>query len=365
MRQQRRASGGAAVWFPLALAFAVGIFTWYAREIHDFFVPTVVDVVVPTFVGQNETDALALGHREQLQMLVIARRTSEQYPKGIVMVQDPVAGVQVRAQRRVSLIVSDGVTYVSTPDLRDQSLRQAGLILSNLHLRLGKTKFVANNDTDAGHIVAEEPAPLTSVREGTAINFDVSLGPPTNVTVPDFIGLQVDDARSVAQAANIRLGQIVWTPFGANGPPRGVVVRQRPLADASIDGHGMISLQVSAGPHQFGYMVREAHAGVTVPLNDASAHVRVVAVDALGSHAVYDGFAAPGQHLDFVATTVGSARLETYVNDNLLDTTVLGREPQSQEEDTAAEGTVTQVDPHVLQSASPAPTAGKKVHQQR
>ena len=352
--QTRRISSGLA--FAFALAFAVGVFTWYARAIHDFFVPTVVDVVVPTFVGQNESDALALGRREQLQMLVIARRTSEQFPKGVVMVQDPSSGVQVREQRRISLIVSDGVQYVSMPDLRDQSMREAGLVLSNLHLHLGKTKNVDDNDIDAGHIVSEDPSPLTSVRQGTMVNFEVSNGPPSNIMVPDFVGLQVDDARTVATNAKIRLGQVVWTPFGRNGPPRGVIVRQKPASGSNIDGHSTVSLQVSAGPHQFGYMVRETHAGVTVPLADASAHVRILAVDEMGSHPVLDGFGASGQHIDLVATTVGTAHLETYINGTLVDSTPLGHEPKSEEEDAAEEGTVTHIDPDSLLAPTPRPT---------
>ena len=257
----RRLSPSAA--FVFALAFAVAVFTWYARSIHDFFVPGVVDVVVPTFVGQNESDALVLGRREHLQMLVIARRTSDQFPKGVVMVQDPAPGTQVREERRVSLIVSEGVQYVSMPDLRDQSMREAGLILSNLHLHTGKAKIVEDDDVDAGHIVSEDPPPLTSVRQGTTVNFEVSTGPPAIITVPDVTGMQIDDARGFAASEKIRLGQIVWTPFGHTGPPRGVVVRQKPHAGSNMDGRSMLSLQVSAGPHQFGFLTRETAISVT------------------------------------------------------------------------------------------------------
>jgi beta-lactam-binding protein with PASTA domain len=344
--------------FALALAFAVCVFTWYARAIHDFFIPTVVDVVVPTFVGQNESDALSLGRREHLQMLVIARRTSDQFPKGIVMVQDPAGGVQVREQRRVSLIVSEGVQYVSMPDLRDQSMREAGLVLSNLHLHTGKVKDVDNNDFDAGHIVNEDPAPLTSVRQGTNVNFEVSNGPPLNVTVPDVTGMQIDDARAAAAAARIRLGQIVWTPFGHNGPPRGVVVRQKPHAASNMDGRGMLSLQVSAGPHQFGMLTRETRVNVTVPLNDTNgARVHVVAIDSFGMHVVYDGYGSPGQRIELVAVTNGTAHVETYINNTIVDSTPIGREPPFEDEATADPGSTTHVNPLDLINPTATPRA--------
>jgi beta-lactam-binding protein with PASTA domain len=344
--------------FAIALAFAVAVFTWYVRSIHDFFVPGVVDVVVPTFVGQNESDALALGRREHLQMLVIARRTSDRFPKGVVTVQDPIPGTQVREERRVSLIVSEGVQYVSMPDLRDQSIREAGLILSNLHLHSGKAKIVENNDVDAGHIVSEDPPPLTSIRQGTTVNFEVSTGPPANITVPNLIGMQIDDARAFTVSEKIRLGQTVWTPFGHSGPPRGVVVRQKPHAGSNMDGRSMLSLQVSAGPHQFGFLTRETAVSVTVPLADNGVRVNVVAVDALGTHLVFDGYGAPGQRIDLVAVTCGTAHLETYLNNTLLDTTPIGREPAAMGEITAQPGTVTRVDPASLLNPTPTPPPG-------
>jgi hypothetical protein len=42
---------------------------------------------------------------------------------------------------------------------------------------------------------------------------------------------------------------------------------------------------------------------------------------------VYDGFAQPGQRLEFDLTTVGTAWLDTYLNNELQSQTLLGKEP--------------------------------------
>jgi hypothetical protein len=42
---------------------------------------------------------------------------------------------------------------------------------------------------------------------------------------------------------------------------------------------------------------------------------------------VYDGFAQGGQKLDFNLTVVGTAELDTYINNELLNQTKLGKEP--------------------------------------
>ncbi|MGH7683160.1 MAG: PASTA domain-containing protein, partial [Vulcanimicrobiaceae bacterium] len=102
--------------------------------------------MVPTIVGQTEADAIALGQTLHLKMVVVSRSLSEQYPRDVVMEQQPAPGTRVREGRQVSLIVSRGVNVYTMPDLRFLSLRDAGVELSRLRLNLGKTKMVSNDD---------------------------------------------------------------------------------------------------------------------------------------------------------------------------------------------------------------------------
>jgi len=167
------------------------------------------------------------------------------------------------------------------------------------------------------------------VREGTAVELVLSKGPPNNVRAPDFVGMNVDEARALAATDKVHLGQIVWTPFGQKGPPRGVVVRQRPGPGILGDAFEPVSLQISAGPEVYGYLVRQVHASVVVPNEETgqSEHVRLRVRDDTGSWNVYDGFAEPGQRLDFDLTTIGTAWLDTYLNNDLVSQTLLGKEP--------------------------------------
>jgi hypothetical protein len=139
--------------------------------------------------------------------------------------------------------------------------------------------------------------------------------------------MTIDDARTAAQRARIRLGQVVWTPFGPGGPRRGEIVRQNPGPGATIDPFEEVSLQVSAGPGEYGYLIRQAHVAATVPARDDAARVRIEVRDDTGTWNVYDGFAQGGQKLDFTVTAVGSAEVDTYINNELLNQTQIGREP--------------------------------------
>ena len=316
--------------FAVALAFFVGVVVWFGRSIYDFFTPSTQTISTPTFVGQTESDAMAQGDRVRVRAVVVAHATSDRFPKGVVMSQEPRPGAQVRVGRQISLIVSDGLQLFPMPDLRYETLREATLDLSHDKLILGKTRFAASAEVPSGHVIAQEPPPLVSARAGTVVNLVLSKTGPSSVRVPDFVNLPIELARSQAQDSSIRLGQVVWTPFGRNGPPRGIVVRQSPDAGAHIDPSQMVSLQVSAGPGEAGYLVRQVHATVTVPSGEGAQLVRVAVHDETGTWNVYDAYAQSRQKLDFTLTVIGTSELDTYVNNELLGSTVVGVEAPEQ-----------------------------------
>jgi len=311
----------------IALAFAVGVVVWFGRSIKEFFAPTAATVNVPAFTGQTNLDAQNECGRMRLRCVVIASQPSDRYPKDVVMSQQPASGARVREGRQVSLVVSTGVVIFPMPDLRFETLRNAGVDLNRMKLELDKTSYVANDNMPRDHIVGQDPAPLASVRQGTKVTLTLSKGPPGGVKVPNYTGMSIDEARSAAQRDRVHLGQIVWTPFGPSGPSRGVIVRQNPGPGATIDPFEEVSLQVSAGPGEYGYLIRQVHASATVPPRDDAAHVRIEIRDDTGTWNVYDGYAQGGQKLDFNVTAVGTAEIDTYINNELLNQTQIGREP--------------------------------------
>ena len=311
----------------IPLALAIGVLVWFGRSIKDFLGPSAASILIPALIGQTQADAVAECGRLQLRCTVIASQPSDRFPKDIVMSQAPPSGSRVREGRQVSLVVSTGVTIFPMPDLRFESLRNAGLDLNRLKLQIDRTTSVANDDVPANHVVGQDPPPLSSVRQGSKVSLTLSKGPPSGVKVPNFTGLSIDDARATAQRERIKLGQIVWTPFGPGSLPRGTIVRQKPGPGEQIDPFEEVSLQVSAGPTEYGYLIRQVHATATVPARDDAARVRMEVRDETGTWNVYDAFAQGGQKLDFNLTVVGTAELDTYINNELLNQTQLGVEP--------------------------------------
>lgn len=330
--------------FPVVLVVFVAVVVWFGRQIYDFLLPSAATVTVPSFVGQTLTDANAEIERLKLSSAVVDHTTSDRYPKDVVIMQRPQAGEQVRQGRQVSFVISDGIVARLMPDLRYQSMREVQLDLSRAHLQLGKVTYARSDVVPDGHVVTQNPAPLVNVHEGDTITLVMSRGGRANLIVPDFVGLTIDQARTLAAGAGIKLGQIIWTPLGRSGPPHGMVARQVPPPKAKIASYDPVALQVSAGPNESGYIVRQVRVLVSVPVpenvqSDAPLDVRLTVTDATGQYDLYRAFAEPGQKLDFTVTAVGTSVLDMYVNETLVGEERLGTEP-----------------PRVYGTAGPSPT---------
>jgi serine/threonine-protein kinase len=313
---------------------------WFGRQIHDFLLPPSDTVTVPSFVGQTLTDANAEIARLKLTSAVVDHTTSDRYPKNVVISQRPDAGAQAREGRQVSFVISDGIIARLVPDLRYQSMREVELDLSRVRIKLGRVTYAKSDVVPDGHVISQDPAPLSNVGENDSVSLVVSRGGLSALVVPNFTGMLVDDARALAEKSGVKLGQIVWTPLGPNAPPHGAVVRQIPAAKSKIASFEPVALQVSAGPYQSGYIIRQVRMLVSVPVPDQAPQsdqqqqqqqeqldVRLTVTDATGKYDLYRAFAEPGQKLDFTVTAIGTSLVDMYVNNVLVGETRLGTEP--------------------------------------
>jgi len=313
----------------------VAVVTWFGHQIYDFLFPSSATVTLPSFVGQTLTDANAEIERLKLNSAVVDHTTSDRYPKGVVIMQRPEAGGQVRQGRQISFVVSDGIVARLMPDLRYQSMREVQLDLSRAHLQQGRIAYARSDVVPEGHVISQNPAPLVNVHQGDVVTLVVSRGGRANVIVPGFVGLTIDQARQLASDAGLKIGQIVWTPLGRDGPPHGMVARQVPAPKAKIASYDPVALQVSAGPNESGYILRQVHVLVSVPAPESTddtqggqqLDVRLALTDATGTYDLYHAFAEPGQKLDFNVTALGTSVLDMYVNNALVSEERLGTEP--------------------------------------
>ncbi len=314
------------------LACFVGTVVWFGHQIRDFLSPPSDTVTIPSFVGQSFADAANLSKHMHLTAVEIDHTTSDRYPKGVVIAQRPESGTKVREGRQVSFVVSDGMISQLMPDLRYQSMREVGLDLTRTRLMLGKVSYEKSDVVPDGHVIAQDPQPLANVIEGEKVNLTVSKGGAAEIVLPNFTGMKIDDARALAKRLGVQLGQLVWTPLGPKGPAHGVVARQSLRPGTKVASYEPVSLQVSAGPNESGYLLRQVHLLASVPVPQGIAPGQSVKVvlrmrDATGSYDLYRAYAQPGQKLDFTVAALGTSVVDFFVNDVLVGETRLGNEP--------------------------------------
>ncbi len=267
-----------------------------------------------------------------LSATVIDHGMSDRYPKGVVMNQRPEAGSSVRAGRLVSFVVSDGMLAHLMPDLRYQSMREVNLDLGRAHIKLGKIVYAKSDVVPAGHVIDQDPQPLANVLEDDTVNLTVSKGGAPVLHVPDVVGMTIDDARTAISRAGVTIGQIVWTPLGSRGPAHGVVARQSIAPGAKIAPYDPLSIQVSAGPNESGYILRQVRILASVPVPQGAKSGDSVKVvlrvrDATGAYDAYRAYAQPGQKIDFTVSALGTSVVDFFANDVLVGETRLGNEP--------------------------------------
>lgn len=143
-------------------------------------------------------------------------------------------------------------TTDTVPNVVGQSLTTGSAAIIAAGLAVGTVGMAPSTTVGAGSIISETPSAGTSANAGSAVNLEVSSGPPP-VTVPNVVGL----AQSVAASNITSVGLIVGTVNTQSSPllttgdvviPSGDVISQTPLAPTSVASGSAVNLVVSSGP---------------------------------------------------------------------------------------------------------------------
>ncbi|HET6550653.1 MAG TPA: PASTA domain-containing protein [Solirubrobacter sp.] len=134
---------------------------------------------VPAVVGQSQEDA-EQALRDAGFKSEVEQAFSDSVPAGDVISSSPAAGKQITKGQTVTLTVSQGAEGVEVPDLRGAARADAEAQLQEL----GLTPDVSEKESTkaAGTVLAQGPAPGTSVDKGATVSLTVAKERPQ---VPD------------------------------------------------------------------------------------------------------------------------------------------------------------------------------------
>ncbi|PTQ56386.1 MAG: Serine/threonine protein kinase PrkC, regulator of stationary phase [Candidatus Carbobacillus altaicus] len=138
------------------------------------------------------------------------------------------------------------VPDVELPDVTGEPLEVATKTLEDL----GLTALMQNRFDETipeGHVIEQDPAPLTVVKRGVSIDLVVSLGPKKEA-VPDVIGRKIGDIQPLFAAYH----QMNIEEIYDDTAPAGTILRQNPLAGTEVvPKETDVTLVVSKGQEAF------------------------------------------------------------------------------------------------------------------
>jgi beta-lactam-binding protein with PASTA domain len=220
-------------------------------------------VAVPNVVGRRRDDAIARLRSAGFHAAVFS--VPSRSPRGFVVAQNPQASSKAPKGSRVRINVSQGApaattttstttggatttgttTAASTKVPRVVGLSQAAA-LRKLHaagLRV-RTAYVASSKP-SGTVVAQRPAPGTTLRRGAAVRVNVSIGsnPKPAKAVPDVTGEDEATARSDLEAAGFRVSVVDEPTTDENED--GIVVDEDPVPGTRVPTGSLVTIYVA------------------------------------------------------------------------------------------------------------------------
>jgi beta-lactam-binding protein with PASTA domain len=130
-----------------------------------------------------------------------------------VLLQHPVAGSEVKSNRKIYVtIASKNPPTIQMPFLVDNSLKQAEIMIQSHGLVLGNVRQVPSqfaNLVIRQYVNGKEVKPGTPLAKGTKVDLDVGDGnETTEIELPNFVGLSLDDARALISENGLTEGLI-------------------------------------------------------------------------------------------------------------------------------------------------------------
>ncbi|HKU82304.1 MAG TPA: Stk1 family PASTA domain-containing Ser/Thr kinase, partial [Candidatus Tumulicola sp.] len=159
-----------------------------------------------------------------------------------VIRQNPLAGTKVAKDSLVELVVSNGKPLVGLTDVRGYSVQDAQRTLQGLGFAVTVARKFDNTPKD--NVIDQHPAAGTKVRQGSRITLVASNGPQP-VTVPNFVGMTVENAQTAAAKAGLTLD--TTQRAAVNGVPADTIASQNPSAGQQTQKAGTVFAVVSTG----------------------------------------------------------------------------------------------------------------------
>jgi len=191
---------------------------------------------VPDLYGLTIEEAEKTVTKNKMRFQVIDSVYTNIVPRGCVVEQNPVAGFEVKKNRRIMATINAfNPEMVEMPDLLELSKRQALSLIESSGLEIGKLNYKPDLAVDyvLEQLYHGKPVePGDSVQKGSVIDLVLGKGLSNRRTpIPDLVGLNIEEARNRILAASLNIGTFTFdnTINNAEDTANAFVFKQNPL----------------------------------------------------------------------------------------------------------------------------------------
>jgi eukaryotic-like serine/threonine-protein kinase len=197
---------------------------------------------------------------------------SDTVPDDRVATQDPQPGEEVREGSTVTIIVSSGPGNATVPGVVGRKQAVAERMMKDAGFETD-VRREPSDSVDRGRVISTQPGENTQLEKGGTVVLVVSEG-PEQVSVPDVVGDDEDDARGALEDAGLRAD--VTEEESEDADP-GTVLRQSPGAGEQVDKGSAVELVVAKAPPEVDVpdVVDQERDAARQALRDAGFEVRV------------------------------------------------------------------------------------------
>ena len=227
---------------------------------------------IPPLAGIIEGEARNLIASNGWTIVVVTERNDD-IPAGSVVRTEPEEGSKLKEGQTLTIVVSEGPTFATLPDVSGADAQSAIDQLTALGLVV-TPRDTNSEEVPAGTVIGwnvpEQPGlnPGDQLLKGTAIDVLVSVGPELR-EVPTLVGLKLENAQKVV--ADLGLTLIETPPAKSNGADKGLIGAQSPIPGEKVPRDTGIAYSISLGPDlvQLPYIVGNRLDTVQTRLKDA------------------------------------------------------------------------------------------------
>lgn len=176
---------------------------------------------------------------------------SDDVAENLVISQEPAAGTEGNKDTPIKLVISLGASGggIVVPDASHMDVDAAEAMLDGYELNYRVVQENSDN-IELGYIIHQLPKAGTHINAGDYVTLYMSMGPQTEttqkskVTVPNLIGLALDNAEKTLSQNGLGVGSVTKT---ASAKPAGTIIKQSPAATASVKEGTNINIVISSG----------------------------------------------------------------------------------------------------------------------